>query len=550
LQRIFVLTCALNALPDTDQAQTIPAGTLLGPIDRSKLPFQQQPTREAAMGSWLSEREQRLVAGAETASAATPIPTQIVSNGEYLPPPQSETQMRVERRILELADVNGKRLGLSRRQFMQTSCGMAAAFVAMNEVYATNVFQVAAAEAHEPELMRARAQSLAGQFIFDVQTHFVRDDFEHKELLGLAKFAAEHWNPQLRGDDSSLVRYKFQNYVKEVYYDSDTNLALLSGAPFDDPSWWLLSNEQIARTREVINDFAGSRRLLAHTVITPKQPGWMDEVDKAIAVYKPDSWKSYTIGDPLAPSKYPWRLDDEKVMYPFYEKAVKAGITTLCIHKGLLPPDYEKSFAGVWEYATAWDIGKAAKDWPQMTFVIYHSALRAFLELPDQAWAEFGTTGRIKWATDLAEIPDKFGVSNVYAELGTSFANSAVAHPKFSAALVGTLVKGFGADHVLWGTDSVWYGSPQWQIEAMRRLEIPEDMQRKYGFPALGDANSATKQMIFGSNAARLYRLKLKAAENTPMPAYSKDRLAELKREYELAAKEPTNLRYGYVRAG
>ena len=76
-------------------------------------------------------------------------------------------------------------------------------------------------------------------------------------------------------------------------------------------------------------------------------------------------------------------------MYPFYEKAVKAGITTLCIHKGLLPPDYEKTFAGVWEYATAWDIGKAAKDWPQMNFVIYHSALRPFLELPDQAWAEF-----------------------------------------------------------------------------------------------------------------------------------------------------------------
>jgi hypothetical protein len=86
------------------------------------------------MGTWLSEREQRLVVGAETASAATPIPTQIVSNGEYLPPPQSETQKRVERRIFELADDNGKRLGLNRRQFLQTSCGMAAAFLAMNEV--------------------------------------------------------------------------------------------------------------------------------------------------------------------------------------------------------------------------------------------------------------------------------------------------------------------------------------------------------------------------------------------------------------------------------
>ena len=424
------------------------------------------------MGIWLSEREQRLVAGAETASAATPIPTQIVSNGEYLPPRQSATQKRVEARINQLADANAGRLGLNRRQFFRTGCGMAAAFVAMNEIYGGNVFQVTPAEAREPELVQARTQSLAGQFIFDVQTHFVRDDFDHKELLDLAKFAKANWNPKV-ADVDSLARFKFQNFVKEIYYDSDTSLALLSGAPFDDPTWWLLSNEQIVKARELLNDFAGSKRLLAHSVITPKQPGWMDEVDKAIAVYKPDSWKGYTIGDPLNPSKFPWRLDDETVMYPFYEKAVKAGITTICIHKGLLPPDYEKAFAGVWEYATAWDIGKAAKDWPQMNFVMYHACLRPAFELPGQAWSEFEQTGRIRWASDLADIPQKFGVTNVYAELGTSFANSAVAHPKFCAALVGTLIKGMGVDHVMWGTDSVWYGSPQWQIEALRRLEIP-----------------------------------------------------------------------------
>jgi uncharacterized protein len=73
-------------------------------------------------------------------------------------------------------------------------------------------------------------------------------------------------------------------------------------------------------------------------------------------------------------------------------------------------------------------------------------------------------------------------------------------------------------------------------------------MQKKYGFPALGGANSATKQLIFGANAARLYRINLKAAD-TRMPAYSEDRLASLKSEYELAAKAPSNLRYGYVRA-
>jgi hypothetical protein len=106
-----------------------------------------------------------------------------------------------------------------------------------------------------------------------------------------------------------------------------------------------------------------------------------------------------------------------------------------------------------------------------------------------------------------------------------------------------------GVDHVMWGTDSVWYGSPQWQIEALRRLEIPEDMQKKYGFAPLGDANSATKQLIFAGNATRFYKIKLKAADNTKMPTFSEDRLAALKNQYTQAAQQPSNLRYGYVRA-
>jgi len=72
-------------------------------------------------------------------------------------------------------------------------------------------------------------------------------------------------------------------------------------------------------------------------------------------------------------------------------------------------------------------------------------------------------------------------------------------------------------------------------------------MQKKYGFGALGGPDSLTKQMIFGLNSARLYRINLKAASNVPMPPYSNDQLARLKSEYELAA-EPSNLRYGYVR--
>jgi hypothetical protein len=133
----------------------------------------------------------------------------------------------------------------------------------------------------------------------------------------------------------------------------------------------------------------------------------------------------------------------------------------------------------------------------------------------------------------------------------TASATVPAVRPKgWAAAMIGTLIKGFGTDHVVWGTDSVWYGSPQWQIEAMRRLEIPEDMQKKYGFAPLGGANGPVKQAIFGLNSARLYRINLKAADAQPLPAYSADRLAQLKKEYEFAAKEPSNLRYGYVRAG
>jgi predicted TIM-barrel fold metal-dependent hydrolase len=506
-------------------------------------------------GTWLSERELALVDGAEKLNLDLPIPTQIVSNGEYLPPSQSNVQKKVEDLIVEMGDKNAKHLNMSRRQYLQTSCGMATAFLAMNTIYGGGVFQVSEAEARDPEMMLERTARVAGQFIFDDQTHFLRDDFPHEAILGLGEFAAEHWNPKLKEEGLSLTRYKFENYIAELWYRSDTKMSLLSGAPFDDPSWWLLHNDQIVAARDMVNDFAGSQRMLGHTVITPGQDGWMDEVDRAIEVLNPDSWKSYTIGDPLSPSKYPWRLDDEELMYPFYEKAVKAARNggpkaTICIHKGLLPPDYETSFKGVWQYATVDDVPKAAQDWPEMNFVIYHSALRPFLELPDQAWNEFEESGGyIKWASDLAAIPEKYGVTNVYGEIGSTFANSAVAHPRFCAAFIGTLVKGMGADHVVWGSDTVWYGSPQWQIEAMRRLEVPEDMQKKYGLPALGGENSLTKQAIFGLNSARIYELGLNEANNLPdMPSFSEDKLGQLAQKFREEGGQPSNKRYGLIR--
>jgi uncharacterized protein len=498
---------------------------------------------ESAMPHYLSDEELKHTAPAEIASFRSPIPTQIVSNGEFIPLPQTRQQREVEARIKDMAEGLARRHGMTRRRFLASSAGMAAAFLAMNEVFG-RLFDVSRAEAATPGVADERAGALAGQFIIDDQTHFVRDDFKQEGLLDLAKYAQQHWNRDLVGD-KSLARFKFDNYLKEIFVDSDTKVALLSGAPFDDPTWDLLTNDQIAMARAAINRVAGSRRLLAHSVFTPKKAGWMDEVDRCISTVKPDSWKGYTIGDPLFPSKLGsyWRLDDRQVVYPFYEKIVKSGITTVCVHKGLLPADYEKSWPDVWQYNTVWDVGQAAKDWPQINFVIYHAALRPFLEAPEAALAEFEQTGRIKWATDLAEIPSKYGVSNVYGELGTSFANSAVANPRFAAALVGTLIRGLGADHVVWGSDSVWYGSPQWQIEALRRLEIPDDMQKKYSFAPLGPADGVVKSAVFAGNSARLYNVHVRAAQK----AIPNDKIAAIKAEYVAMGGMRSNTRYGYV---
>ncbi|NVL89337.1 amidohydrolase, partial [Escherichia coli] len=79
---------------------------------------------------------------------------------------------------------------------------------------------------------------------------------------------------------------------------------------------------------------------------------------------------------------------------------------------------------------------------------------------------------------------------------------SVAAVPQLGAALMGIMGKGLGYERVVWGTDAVWTGSPQWQIEALRRLEIPEDMQKKHGFKPLGAADGPIKNMIFGGTNA------------------------------------------------
>jgi predicted TIM-barrel fold metal-dependent hydrolase len=494
---------------------------------------------------WLDPDELRQVLPAETSAFPSPIPTQSVSSDEFMPALQTEKQREFEARVKQYGAELAHHQGMSRRAFFKTAAGMAAAFVAMNDTYG-RLYAVSRAEAATPEMADERAKELSKQFIMDMHTHFLRDDTRLENFVRARETVGKAgWNPALVGKPQTLEDLKFANYVKEIFLDSDTKVAGLSGSPSDVPEDWFLTNEMKAEARAKVNKEAGARRMLAQAIFTPGQPGWLEQVDRAIEELKPDSFKGYTIGDNTNKhlSKYPWRMDDEQVVYPFYEKCLKAGLVNITVHKGLFPPSVEQRFPHLLAYSDVRDVGKAAKDWPQLNFIIYHSAYRFGSSAPDQAWAQFEQTGRVEWVNDLAEIPAQYGVTNVYGDLGQIFAQSTMANPKLCSAMMGILVRGLGADHVCWGTDAIWTGSPQWQIEALRRLEISEDMQKQHGFQPLGPADGPVKTAILGGNNARLYKYPVQQkAELTT------DHFAQLRASYEQEGPDRSNRTYGYIR--
>jgi uncharacterized protein len=90
---------------------------------------------------------------------------------------------------------------------------------------------------------------------------------------------------------------------------------------------------------------------------------------------------------------------------------------------------------------------------------------------------------------------------NVYAELGTTWW-SLVGRPEEAAHVLGKLLRYVGEDNVLWGTDAVFYGSPQGQIQAFRAFQISEQFQEQFGYPAL---TADIKRKVLGLNALRLH---------------------------------------------
>ena len=161
------------------------------------------------MSSQLTEEEIEKLLPSEFLPHSTPIPTQIVASDEYYPDPQSEQQKEVESRLLAMADDLGGKQGMDRRRFFQTAAGMAASFVAMNEVYGP-IFDASKAEAATPAMAQERATALKDQFIMDMHTHFLRDDTRIMNFVKMrAAVGKAGWNTTLAAKEQTIEDLKF-----------------------------------------------------------------------------------------------------------------------------------------------------------------------------------------------------------------------------------------------------------------------------------------------------------------------------------------------------
>jgi predicted TIM-barrel fold metal-dependent hydrolase len=484
------------------------------------------------------------------------MPTQVVSNEEFVPRPQNKEQKQVESLITAMSEEKSKRLGIDRRAFMASSMGMATCFVAQNMVYGPrSCWAVDEIETTEPGAYEDKYPK-SEYFIVDVQAHFTNGfaiGFRNAEFVKNMGF-------NLKEDREA---YSYPNFIKEMYFDSETSMLVISGVPGKEQQYGkdgeplegpkrrggILPSWLMTQRKKDINDMAGSARALCQGNCAPNhywdmktntqdKAALFDQMEREVKQYGIDSWKWYCHTDP-GRSGNGFQLDDEKMTYPFYEKTKELGLKLISVHKGF---SYQSRTLG--HLANPKDVEKAALDHPDLTFVIYHSALKHGPNEPNyEELNEYNPkTGDFEWHKILMEIKERNPqINNVYPEIGSSFGTLAIANPVMCQHLIGRNIKTYGADHVVWGTDCLWWGSPQWAIDAFKRFQISDELCDKFGYTKL---TKEDKAKIFGLNAAKIYGIDAEEKrKNIP-----KDELSKLKTAYLNMGGTRENAAYGWVR--
>jgi predicted TIM-barrel fold metal-dependent hydrolase len=359
-----------------------------------------------------------------------------------------------------------------------------------------------------------------------VQTHHVAADrvWWESERPTIAQFLVE--TPQARcevpngaprgSNAQALACFDQDHYLKEVFLDSDTDIAVLS-ALWGTPEMNAIHVDEMARTRERLSMMEGSPRLLIQGHVygkatTPAQN--VEQMHALVETFKIDAWKLYPVWSPDGKG---YRMDDEATGARLLEQGSKLGVHVFAVHKGLRVP-------GMPEAATdALDIGPAALAFPNTRILVYHSAYDS--EHKEGAYDPKATTGVDTLIRSVEEAGLGKNQGNVYAELGSVW-REVMKDPEQAAHVIGKLLKCFGEDRVLWGTDAIWYGSPQDQIMAFRAFEISQEYQERFGYPAI---TQQAKAKIFGLNAASVYELD----SVTMRKAQQWDPVAKAREEYK-----------------
>jgi predicted TIM-barrel fold metal-dependent hydrolase len=402
-----------------------------------------------------------------------PIKLAPCSNGEFAPLPPSLRLRRAVRLARATCDDAARRLGMTRRDFLRTSMASAATLLAIGACSddgdggpSAGSFDVPPESTTDPEVATS---ALAGDDpILDVQQH----------LLEGGGFGGGF--PQASCGDGPAC-FDTQHWLDLVFARSDTTMAVLSAIPVlgePDP----LSAEVMDAARRAADELCGDGRVLVQGHAQPnvgRLEAALDAMRAEAERYDLGAWKAYTHAGPA------WRLDDDGAGGAFLDLVEEIGPPIVCVHKGL--------------GGNPADVGPAAAAHPGIAFVAYHSGHEVGVR--EGAWTPGSPNGGVDRLLESVRGAGVRAGGNVYAELGTTWRNL-MGDPDQAAHLLGKLIAALGPGNVLWGTDSIWYGSPQDQIDAFRAFEITAEAQERFGYAPL---TAEVKAGILGGNAARLY---------------------------------------------
>ena len=434
--------------------------------------------------------------------APPPIPPLLAarSSDEYTPVPSTDAQRRARRATQHAAARHAARVGLDEVAYLAERVGTAATLRAIDASAGGGFYAVPP----EAEVDQAAADgAFAGDgFVVDVQTHLVRPSRIGTAAADALSGYLRMVDPERWGSGVDPALLSAAEWAACVFGGSETAVALLTSPP-GRAAENVLTNDDIASAREIVDRYSGSSRVLTHAIVHPNlgeseldaMAEWSDEL-------APAGWKVYTLWGPPETGYHGFFFDDEEFGIPFLERVRTLGTRIICAHKGIAGPIANAAPVS----SSPRDIGPAAAAFPDLTFVVYHSGYDID-PVEEGAHTDDAHRGVSRLVTSLADARVAPG-ANVYAELGSTWFLM-LRRPREAAHVLGKLLLAVGEDRILWGTDSVWYGPPQSLIDAFRVFQIPERMQEEFGYPPL---TAAVKEKILGTNAAALYGIDHLAA--------------------------------------